>query len=232
MTLKKVVSNVAMAPTEAKYKKLKLSNPKINELLVQGGALPPLLDLGWVQVCASASSTPPCGRSVDQAEQILRYILRTFSSTPGLTSCRRRRRVCRCSCFRRGNSTRCPKFGLLKAQSRGATAPPRELRDARVSLGRHCSCCAIVSLRQLEPNAPLSRGDNPRPRWQAGGEEEGGGPRRRREEEAARPGEGGHSSADGERQARGRPQTSHSAQMCSRKTGGCAPRGRARRDAR
>lgn len=49
-TVRKIVNNVACAPTETKYRKVNLSNPKIDELIVKGGGVAPLKDLGWVEV--------------------------------------------------------------------------------------------------------------------------------------------------------------------------------------
>ena len=51
-TLKKVISNTAQAPTEAKFRKLKLTTPKVKELIVDvPGAIESLLQFGWVQAC-------------------------------------------------------------------------------------------------------------------------------------------------------------------------------------
>lgn len=55
-TVRKIVNNVATAPTETKYRKVNLANPKIEELLVRGGGVAPLLDLGWVEVRLRSSS--------------------------------------------------------------------------------------------------------------------------------------------------------------------------------
>lgn len=46
--LEKVVANVAKAPTELKFRKLRLSNPKIAEGIVRApGALAALEQMGW-----------------------------------------------------------------------------------------------------------------------------------------------------------------------------------------
>ena len=56
-TLKKVIQNTAQAPTEAKFRKLKLSNPKIKELLVDvPGALESLVQFGWVKVFSAPAA--------------------------------------------------------------------------------------------------------------------------------------------------------------------------------
>ena len=58
-TLKKVVQNTAQAPAEAKFRKLKLSSPKVKEVIVDvPAALQALLDFGWVKVrCAVSLAT-------------------------------------------------------------------------------------------------------------------------------------------------------------------------------
>ena len=68
-TLEKLVQNVAKAPTEPKFRKLRLSNPKITAAVIQTpGALRALQVMGWEANVEEDTLVLPSNRQISFAQ--------------------------------------------------------------------------------------------------------------------------------------------------------------------